>query len=71
MSAGPVADLPDGDTDDGVLARLANLGFDTGDDKKSNRAVKTYQKVFLSKGNGSGKPKDILSDIKTRHDKAP
>ncbi len=65
-----LADLPDGDTDEGVKARLANLGFDTADDEKSKRAVTAYQKVYLNKGSGSGRPKDILSDIKTRHDKS-
>jgi len=56
---------------DGVKARLNNLGFNIDDDEKTKRAVKAYQKVYLKQDNGSGIAKDILDDIKTRHDKAP
>jgi hypothetical protein len=66
-----LADLPDGDNADGVKARLNNLGFNIDDDEKTKRAVKAYQKVYLKQDNGSGIAKDILDDIKTRHDKAP
>jgi hypothetical protein len=66
-----VADLEDGDNDDGVKARLNNLGFDVADEEKTKRAVKAYQKVYLKQNSPSGVLKDILNDIKTRHDKRP
>jgi hypothetical protein len=31
--------------------------------------VKAYQRLYKNEQNGSGKPADILADIKERHDK--
>lgn len=65
--------LPSFNSDEGVRARLHNLGFgcDVKDDgDRSARAVKAYQRFFLKNKNGSGVAKDIDSDIRDRHDKA-
>jgi hypothetical protein len=66
-----VTDLADGDSDDGVKARLNNLGFVVDGKARTTVSVKTYQRVYLHLDNGSGTPGDILVDIKTRHDKSP
>ena len=66
-----LADLADGDDDDGVKARLNNLGFNVDGKDNVKRAVKAYQRLYLNQDNGSGVLKDILADIKTRHDTSP
>jgi hypothetical protein len=68
-----VGSLPTYNADEGVRARLHNLGFgcdvEDGADV-SARAVKAYQRFFLKNMNGTGVAKDIESDIRDRHDKA-
>jgi hypothetical protein len=66
-----VADLADGDSDDGVKARLNNLGFTVDGKARTTVSIKTYQRIYLNLDAGSGTPADILADIKTRHDKSP
>jgi hypothetical protein len=62
-----IADLEQGDNDQGVAARLQNLGFSAGDEK-TERAVKAYQRLYMNVKEGSGTPADIKDDIKPRHD---
>jgi len=68
-----VGGLPSFEGERGVQARLHNLGFgcDVDDDnKRTARAVRAYQRLFLNNKSGSGVATDIATDIRDRHDKA-
>lgn len=59
--------------DESVKARLHNMGFliDKGaDDATTEKAVKTYQYLYLNEPDGSGKLADIKDDVIKRHDNA-
>jgi peptidoglycan hydrolase-like protein with peptidoglycan-binding domain len=61
------------DNDDGIKARMHNLGFacDSGSDDETTRAaVKAYQALYMDEPDGSGDLNDIQDDVKKRHDKA-
>ena len=64
-----IANLEAGDNDEGVAARLQNLGFSVGA-QKTARAVKAYQSLYMNEKDGTGTPADIKGDIQKRHDEA-
>jgi hypothetical protein len=69
-----VGSIPSFNEETGVLARLFNLGApcQPGDDgSRTERTVKSYQKGYLNQNDGSGKPADIQTDLRDRHDKKP
>jgi hypothetical protein len=68
-----IVSLEAADNDDGIKARMHNLGFacDNGSNDEATRsAVKAYQALYMDEPDGSGELNDIKDDVKKRHDKA-
>ena len=66
-----LADLADGEGDDGIKGRLWNLGFPASDDAaKTTAAVQAYQWLYEGKFDASGALGDVKADVKKRHDDA-
>lgn len=64
-----IADLAKGDNEDGIKARLHNMGFPVGDIDATKHAVRAYQALYLDLADGSGSISDVTDDVKNRHDK--
>jgi hypothetical protein len=65
-----IGSLPPAKDKTGTIARLNNLGFQTGmdgDDDEIKRGVKAYQKDILKQDQPTGAFADIQDDVETRH----
>lgn len=64
--------LPPHDTKEGVQARLYDLGYSCqvkSNEKRTSRSVKAYQRFYKKEKAGTGKPKDIETDLRDRFEK--